>query len=356
MPAGYSKLIYPRQPEPEYPMSPDNCYYMINLHQAQAFFPAAPLVRPAFLTLSSTIESPFQPGQPLKSLYQAVTFQKNQPFRLPISVNLSTFLPARSNDSLRLTLRYIVTRDNPFQKLAGKMKDVNLVAKISAVNLEWGVAIKVSEITANLLSYVLQEGGEDTVFELYQDINIADLKAGYWIVYGSRENPVEPGLIEIYNNELRADSYMEKFCYAILKVVTIPSLKDEAVRTRPWWELLQAGKDKALSGIKGNTRQRDAALFEWGAILVHVKEMARKDQSYLLKEIEQIIGKAQKEIDVKVHSGVNLEAYGNNVYPETWQEVLNVRNTQELSASLRDYQDALDVTERLLTVYKNMGI
>jgi hypothetical protein len=348
MTAGYSKLLYPRQPAPPCPLTADNSYYLLNLSQAQVYFPAPPFARPAYLTLSSTIESPFQPGQPLKSLYQVVTFEKNQAFRLPISVNLSTFVPARANDTLRLTLRYMVTRDNPFQKLAGKMKEVNLVAKVSAVSLEWGAALKISEITGSLLSYLLQEGSEDTLFELYQDLNIADLKAGYWLIYGSRENLVEPGLVEIHESELRSDPYLDKYCYALLKVIAIPRLKEEAARQCFWWELLQAGKNKTLAGLQGSTRQKDAALREWENTLLQVMEFARKDPAFLLKEVQQIIQTAQREIDLVLKGGITKEAFGSESYPETCQKVLGVRDEAALAASLRDYHDAVEMTERLL--------
>ncbi len=349
--AGFSKLIYPKQPEPLYQIIPDNSYYMLSLSQAQAYFPASFLVRPAFLTLSSTVESPYQPGQPLKSLYQVTTFQKNVPFRLPISVNLSTFLPARSNDTIRLTLRYIVTRDNPFQQLAGKMKEVNLVSKISAASLEWGTAVKVSEIVATLLSYLIKEGKEDTIFELVQDINVSDLKSGYWVIYGARDTSIEPQLLEIHNAELRSDAYMEKYCYAILKVVAIPRLKDEAARERSWWELLQASKEKVLANLRKNSRQRDSSLREWESTLTHVYELARKDQSFLLKEIKQIIGRAQKEIEVGLNQNIEPEAFGSNTYPESWRDVLGVNDAIELDEQIRDYQDAVEMTDRLLKAY-----
>jgi hypothetical protein len=353
MPAGYSKLTYPNQPAPAHPLAPDDCYYMVNLHQVQAYFPASPLVKPAFITLSTTVESPFQPGQPLRSLYQVTTFQKNQPFRLPINANLTAYLPARSNDVLRLSLRYIVTRDNPFQKLAGKMKEVNLVAKVSALNLEWGAAIKVSEITATLLSYLLQEGNEDTIFELYQDLNVSQLQAGYWLMYGAREDLPEPTMLEIYKDGLRTDTNLDKYCYTLLKIITLPAMQPEALRTQPWWELLQSGKDKTLAGLSGNQRQKDTALHEWETTLLHVREMARKDQSILLKEIQSTIRAAQGEIDKKSRQGIRLESFGEEQYPPLWQEILGVSTPGELTASLRDYQDAQEATRHLLALYNS---
>lgn len=352
MPAGYSKLIYPHQATPAHPLTPDNCYYLISLDQVQGYFPASLLVKPAFITLSTIVESPFQPGQQLRSMYQVTTFQKNQPFRLPINANLTAFLPARSNDVLRLSLRFIVTRANPFQKLASKMKDINLVAKVSALNLEWGTAIKVSEVTATLLAYLLQEGGEDTLFELYQDLNVSNLQAGYWLMYGARENLPEPTTLEIYKGQLRTDSQMDKYCYAMLKIVTLPAMQPEALRSQPWWELLQSGKDKTIAGLSGNQRQKDTTLHEWETTLLHVHEMARKDQTILLKEIQSVIQSAQAEIDHKSQKGTRTESFGEEFYPPTWQEILGVSNPRELQASVRDYQDAQDIAEHLLAVYK----
>jgi hypothetical protein len=350
MAAGYSTLRCLEDPKPDFPLSPDESYYLINLHQAQAYFRGSALVKPAFLTLSSVVESPFQPGQPLKSLYQVTTFRKNQSFRLPINVNLSGFLPARTADALRITMRYIVTRDNPFQKLASKIKDVNLVAKISAVSMEMAVAAKVSEVTATLLSYLLQEGGEDTIFELVTDFNVADMKSGYCYLFGSPDEYPKPrvlqldGNLELYDDEDR----LSRFCFAVFKVLTIPVIKEEKARDKAWYELLQAGKDKTLAYLQLGRKQRDAAIREWNATLLHVAELARKDQSFLLKEIRQIIGKAQQEIDGKLISDKQPEAFGDQGYPEEWQKVLGVKDRNQLTTSVRDYQDAMEVVERLL--------
>jgi hypothetical protein len=354
MPAGYSTLRYIDQPAPPHDLVLDNCYYLINLHQAQAYFQASALTRPAFLTLSSVTESPFQPGQQLKSLYHVSTFQKNQPFRLPINVNLSSFLPARQNDVLRITLNYIVTRDNPFQKLANKMKSINLVSKISAASLEWGIAVKVSEITAQLLSYLLDEGGETTTFELVVDLNISTLHSGFYAAYGSPYNNVEPNILRIdRNNELQGDEYLSRFCFVVLRIVTIPALEEETARSRVWWNLLQTEKEKVLLGIQGNNRQKEMALREWNTTLLHVNDMARKDGSFLLKEIRQIIGEAQQEIDAKLKSGQNLEGYGTtNMYPPEWQSILGVEDGTQLQNLVRDYQDAVNITKELLRAYE----
>lgn len=350
MQSGYSRFIYPKQVAPNYSLEIDNSYYMLQLYQAQAFFPASPLVKPAFLTLSSIVESPYQPGQPLKSIYQLVTFQKNQPFQLPIGVNLSSFLPARSTDTIRLSLRFLVTRDNPFQKLAGKIKDINLVAKISAASIEWGTAVKISEVVSQFLGYLLQEGGEDTIFEIYQDINISDLQAGYWIIYGSRENLSEPTILEIKDNQIRADSNLDRFCYAVIKVISIPRLRIETARSSGWWELLQAGKERVLLALSSGMGKRDSALREWGTTLTHVREMARRDQSFLINEIQQIIGSAQKEIDNAMRFQVKAEAATDMMtsYPQSWQDILGVHNARNLGTLLEEYETQSRLTESLL--------
>jgi hypothetical protein len=350
---GYSTLRYPDQPEPLYALTPEDSYFLVSLHQAQAYFQSPALVRPASLTLVSTVESPFQPGQPLNSLHQIASFQKNQAFRLPIHTNLSSYLPARSNDTLRICLKYIVTRDNPFQKLADKMKSANLVAKISAASPEWGVALKVSEISAALLSHLLQEGGENTIFELTADLNVADLKAGYYAVYGSPYRNVEPNMLRINRNqELEGDEYLSRFCWAVFRVLAIPSLKEEAARERAWWQLLQMGKTRALAGLQGGNRQEEAVLAEWNATLLHVEELARKDHSFLVKEIRQIMGKAQLEIDEKLHSGKQDKMPAVSPYSEDMQKILGVANAGQLSATLHNYREAVEVTEQLLDVYE----
>jgi hypothetical protein len=64
-----------------------------------------------------------------------------------------------------------------------------------------------------------------------------------------------------------------------------------------------------------------------------------------------VIRSAQGEIDHKSQKEIKIESFGEEFYPPAWQEILGVSDPGELKASVRDYQDAQEVTEHLLAVY-----
>ncbi len=79
MATGVSPLYYPDQPTPNFNQEIDNSYFLVKLHDTQAFFQANWLAKPGLLILSSSVESSFQPNSPTQSLHKISTLQKNIP-------------------------------------------------------------------------------------------------------------------------------------------------------------------------------------------------------------------------------------------------------------------------------------
>jgi len=352
MPTGVSPLYRPkRQPEPPIKLNLEQSYFLIALHAVQAYFSAGWLTKPGYLTISSTVESSFHPGQTIRNLHQVTTLRKNTPCQVSFRANLTDWLPALSTGSVRITLNYAVTQDTPFKNLVDQMDRIDLVSKVSLVRPDWGAAVKVSEITGRLLSYFLQEGQTKSVFDLTMDLNMQDLQAGYYAVFGSSENVAWP--TELWLNEqahLTGESYLlDKLCYAAVRILALPRRGEEIARGEPWWELLQTARDQIVNAFPLDNAERQQLLAEWRASLNQVSGLSRQARSFLLAEIREIIAQTQKDVTVSMDSTM-LESVV--TLPDELQEILGVRTEAELFDSVRDYQDALEVSHQLLVQYE----
>jgi len=354
MPTGVGPLQYPEQPNPLHDLELDNSYFLVKLHDAQAFFEAGWLVKPGFLAFSSSVESSFQPGLPTQSLHQITTLQKNEPCRLGLGVNLTDWLPARAADSLRVTLKYTVVQDTPFKELVDQMGRIGLAAKVSLVRPDWAVAVKVSEITGRLLSYLLREGSQHEIFPLAMDLNLSNLKTGYYDVIGAHGDAGWPTALRMDANGRLTDPnghLLLHHSYAVIEVLALPRRGEEIARGEPWWELLQRGKEQALDAYPVNDQERRKALEDWRTTLTQVRELARKERGYLLREIGDIIRAAQVEVEDRLVPATRVESFGLEELPGDWQDLLGVRTGLELRQSVRDYQNALTISQRLIGQY-----
>jgi hypothetical protein len=352
MPTGVSPLYRPkRQPDLPVKLHPEQSYFLIALHAVQAYFAAGWLTKPGYLTISSTVETSFYPNQTIRNLHQVTTLRRNTPCQVGLRVNLTDWLPALSTGSVRITLNYTVTQDTPFKNLVDQMDRIDLVSKVSLVRPDWGAAVKVSEITGRLLSYFLQEGQTKSVFDLSMDLNLQDLQAGYYAVFGSPENVAWP--TELWLNEqahLTGESYLlDKLCYAAVRVLALPRRGEEIARGEPWWELLQTARDQVVNAFPLDNAERRKLLAEWRVSLNQVNGLSRQARSFLLAEIREIIGKAQTEVAVAMDSTTTESVV---TLPDDLQQILGVSTEAELFDSVRDYQDALEVSHQLLEQYE----
>lgn len=350
MPTGVSPLYYPEQPEPSWRIVLDDSYFLVRLHDAQAFFEAGWLVRPGCVILSSVVESSFQPDQPALSLHQIATIQKNTPCRLGVNTNLTDWLPARAADTLRITLKYTVVQDTPFKDLVEQMGQAGLVAKVSLLRPDWAVAVKVSEIAGRLLSYLLREGSQHEVFSLVLDLNLSDLRTGYYAVVGSRKDAEWPAGLCLDANKNLLDSegnLLSGHSYAVIEVRALPRRGIEIARGEPWWELLQAGKEQVLAAMPASDHERRKMLEDWRKTLGQVWALARKERACLLAEIQEMIRAAQVEVQAAVSPVTKGETYGEEDIARPWQEVLGVRTEAELRRSVWDYEKALAISRQI---------
>lgn len=90
-------------------------------------------------------------------------------------------------------------------------------------------------------------------------------------------------------------------------------------------------------------------LIDWRETLAKVRELARKDHGRLLLELREIIQAAQVEVEQKL---IPVARQSVQELPEKWQALLEVRTERELEESVRDYQDALEVSRRLMEMYQ----
>jgi hypothetical protein len=356
MPTGVSNLYYPKQSSPALNLALDDSYFLVRLYEAQALFEAGWLVKPGALVLSSSVESSFQPGSPTESLYQIAAIQKNIPYRLGININLTDWLPARSMDSLKITFKYTVVQDKPFNELADQMGKIGLAAKVSLVRADLAVAVKVSEIAGRLLGYLLREGSKHEVLSMTMDLPLASLQAGYHAVLGTQRDQSWPATLSIDANKRLTDSVgipLQNFSYAVIEVLALKRSGNESIRGEPWWELLQTTKEKALDASFADEQEQRKAFNDWRSTLTQVRALARKEKACLLKEVQEIIQEAQVEVEGKLAPKTKGESAGFEELPEDLQDVLGVNTVEELQQSVSNYKDALLLSRQLLERYES---
>ena len=359
MPTGASQPFYLQdQPTPRCPLDLDNSYFLVKLHDAQAFFQANFLRNAELAIFSSSVTSSFQPNSSTQSLHKISTIQRNTPCRLGLSTNLTDWLPAKSGDSLQINIKYTVLQGKPIKQFVNHMQQADLVAKLS-LRPDWAVAVKVTHIVGNLLSFLAQEGKQQDVFTLVMDFNVADLTAGYYLVYGSHSDELwpSPQFLKIDANGRLIDKSVESslsgLSYAVIQVLGLNRLRQEEFRDEPWWQLLQTVKQNILDTDPTDERERRELLREWVFTLKQVRELAYKRREFLLSEIQQILAAAQTEVDQKLTPQVTAESFdSDDELPDELQDILGVETEQDLHNLVRDYQDALEVSQQLLEQYQ----
>jgi hypothetical protein len=353
MPVGSSSLMSIKQQPPAMDIVFEDSYYQIKLAEAQAYFDMPFLAKPAALLVNSVVESSFYPEQPVNSMHKVNIVQKGVTCKLPFNTNLTDWLPARNTDQIKITMAYTLLVDEPFKKLVDQMQKTNLSAVISKVRLEWGMALKISEFVGRLLSFLLEEGKAKKLFEIQTTLNLSELKPGFHAVVGTPDNRLWPvTLVHDQRGFYDEEARLQHVCYALFKVNSIPRKGIEVARNETWWELLQTSKDAALSTLPKNKSERQKIMGEWNTALRRVRELSRKNTAFLLSEIEQIIHSAHIELENTILPKIQEEGMvSTKDLPEVWREVLYIDNHEQLYHSARDYQDALEVTKRLLTIY-----
>jgi hypothetical protein len=358
MPTGASQPFYLQdQPSPPFQLELENSYFLVKLHDAQAFFQANFLKNADSVIFSSSITSSFQPNSPTQSLHKISTIQRNTSCRLGLSTNLTEWLPAGSGASLQINIKYTVLQGKPIQKFIDNMQQADLVAKLS-LRPDWAVAVKVTNIVGKLLSFLAQEGSQQDLFSLVMDFNVADLKTGYHVVYGSHSDEVwpSPQFSGIEGNgrlmERSSEISLAHLSYAVIQVLGLKRLRQEEFRNEPWRQLLQAVKQDILDRDSTDERERRQLRSEWFFALKQVRTIANKQPKFLSSEIQEIIATAQGEVDQKLSSQIIAESFGaEDELSYELQDILGRETEQDLHNLVRDYQDALEISQKLLADY-----
>ncbi|HEU5227451.1 MAG TPA: hypothetical protein VFU49_06525 [Ktedonobacteraceae bacterium] len=357
MATGVSRCYYPTQPDPRYPLVCDECYFLLKIHDTQAFFPANRWQQAQYLLFTSSVESSFFPGNPTQSLHKLTSLKTNVAAHLGVSTNLTGWLPAREQDTIKVTINYTVKRGAPVKELVEKMQQLHIESVVSLVRPDMAVAAKTSQIVAqvlgNLLSSFLQEDEQTEIFALEMNRNLSDLKAGYYAVLGAMTNERFPLALEMHNGQLIEPGRGElpRHSYVVIEVLTTPRHNQELIRCEPWGELLLECKEEILHATIRTEHERDEAFQQWRISLRQIRRLAQKDRSFLLREIDAVLAEAQMEIEQKLQPRVTQQAQGLEDYPDEWQEVLHFSTPQELRRAVRDHQDALELSEQLLRQY-----
>jgi hypothetical protein len=238
---------------------------------------------------------------------------------------------------------------SPFKEIVEQMQKLNLTAVVSKVSLEWGIAVKVSEIVGETLSYLLREGKAEAIFELQAGLNLNELAAGYYALVGSQDDRLWPKKLTFdkrgfYDDDAR----LPNLCYALFHLGAIQRRGQEIARNEAWWELLQMGKAQALAANPGSKAERQMVLSGWRTVVNQARSLARKQNVCLLKEIDDIIHLAHIEVENAILPTVKGELAAELDFSDDWQAALGVQNRRTLIQSVEAYQKALAFSRKLI--------
>jgi hypothetical protein len=217
------------------------------------------------------------------------------------------------------------------------------------VRPDLAAAVKVSEIVGKLLSFALGEGQERTVLDLTIDLNVGQLQAGYWAVWGSLQDTSWPSRAWMDQAQQLQGDGLEQLCYLVIQVIVVPRRESEAARSTGWWELLEGAKEQAESAQYRDEDARRKAYHTFLETLNQAQSLARKEPAFLLVEIREIFARAHADVKTVLFPHEE-EATGE--LPEEAQAALGVRTESELQQIVRDYQDAVEVSRQLLAEYE----
>jgi hypothetical protein len=186
------------------------------------------------------------------------------------------------------------------------------------------------------------------------DLNLSNLKTGYYALVGSHKDEDWPATLRVDANGRLTDatgSLLSRHSYVVVKVLALPRLGVESALDQPWGELLQAGKEQILDAYPASDKERRELLGDWQSILSQVRLLARRERGYLLKEVNELIQATQVEAQERLLPRTKGESFSGGELPVEWQDLLGVKTQAELHQSVRDYKDALALSRQLLEKY-----
>lgn len=351
MTTGTTPFLYPdRQPPNQTTIQPGNHYYQFRLHEANAFFNASWFAGLEVLLLVSEVESTIHPDTVIRSLHAVKTAKRNQSCQMGLRLNLTSWLPARSSDSCKITIKYIGIQSSPTKNFVEQLQESGLSVVVSMLEPEWQVALKVSDIVGKMTSYLLREGFAHELFAVTHEFNLDSLKTGYYAAIGHAPNEeVTSNLIWGPQQKLLSKGGrrpVENLSYATLRVAMQTRMGEEVVRHEPWWQILKTAKDEIVDGefsLSGSsTADKTVELMQlWGDALRQAKKLIREDKRYLSIEVKDIFASFSQEIKEKLDPPRTRQSFGETSIPIAWQPFLDVSTLEELENRAANYKEEL---------------
>lgn len=344
MPAGTSTLIYLQQPEPDPPLTHNNCYFQVRLHNVQAYVEAAWFKQLAQIVCATQVSSSFMPDHKSGSIHRVATIRKNEPGLLGLSANLTDWLPAVPQHSVTLELKLAATMGNPFGLLSSNINQLNLSSKLALFNPELALGVKIADITAQIMSTLAQEGSEHETLNLKAVFNVQNLKAGHYAALAPFYSVDIPQTLLLNANGtlgVPQGELSHRNNYAVIEIAVLERRGPEAARGQPWWEALQDTREHILTMPRDDADDKRAINFAWREAVVRAERLAQKDQSFLLREIKELLQHATIDIQRNLKETTILESSGLEAFPEDMRVALGVANMAQLEAGVAAYEQAL---------------
>jgi hypothetical protein len=345
MATGTTTLLYLQQPAPPVPLTPDNCYFQVRLHSAQAYVESPWLKQADQLVCATQVSSDFAPDHKSGSIHNVITIQKNTPTPLGLSLNLTDWLPAVQQRTVHVDLQLVATMGKPFGELSESIDKLGLASTLTLVHPHLALGAKIAGVTGQIMSVLLQEGKSSDPFHLRSDLNVNDLKAGHYAALSPHQSGDIPLELELRPNGTLAvprGRLDERTTFAVFTVSVIERRGTEAARGQPWWEALHDAQAEIAQMPLEDEEDRRKINAAWRAARFRIRRLAEQDRSFLREEIRDILRAAELEFRTNLEAPALLEATGQEPFPADVREVLDVATLPQLEHSVAAYKQALE--------------
>jgi hypothetical protein len=342
MPSGTTILMPVAHNEQLAPLVANDSYFQVALYSAQAYVALPFLSQIACLVCAAEVGSNYLENHRIHSLYKVETIKKNQPSPLGLSVDLTEWLPVIPDKKVKVNVKLVAVRDQPFGKLTDAMSDLGLVSSLSLFGPHISEGLRITGIAGKILSTVLDEGAQDNLLSLDVDLSVAELSSGYWAMI----NPATPGDVATglrLRSGGRLDdpkaAFSEQNTYAVLKVRALERRGPEAARLTDWGTTLAEGlrQVQRLAG-SGTDRDRRKANSVWLDTIDHAQSLAQEDRSFLQNEIREVLQYYELEKRNLLAPETISESTGGEELNEDLQHILGVQDEGELARAVAGYR------------------
>jgi len=347
------------QPTSLYPIELDNSYVKLRIEQAQFFYEAeeilSRLVQPSSVALLSSVEVTSEPGaNPVKfsNVHNFGGVKRDQPSQLSLNIDLTDWIPAWKTAKIYFELQFVVIRDNKFEKLYKEMSSKQLAGKAGMISKELGVGIGASQLTAQLLSYLLQENmADEPLSAIRETIELSELRPGYLAFLGSIKNKNLPSQVRLNDNGQISNSSNFQFdqcSYFLMKAISINRLGTVVSKNSKWWQLLDYCRNQIKLGADSSLSPEQKERWFFG-MAVLAKQWANEDKRLLVNEIDDILRVFYGDVE-KILYPERPHSYDS--YSALIKNIVHVDNRNELELAIKDYEAGLELAQTLRKEYR----